>query len=122
MPTFCPKNKLPVKRSTSWLMLTNKIGMIATANNRDKGVNDLSSALKRRFNTVILPLPASLQEETEIHSKQVICGYTCMEHDRLFEVKNGQTLLEFVIEIIHFWSTVKKHKLTLGQPSLTFNR
>lgn len=33
-----------------------------------------------------------LQEETEIHSKQVICGYTCMEHDRLFEVKNGQTL------------------------------
>ena len=36
--------------------------IIATANNRDKGVNDLSSALKRRFNTVILPLPVSLPE------------------------------------------------------------
>ena len=33
-----------------------------------------------------------LQEETKIHPKQIICGYTCMEHDRLFEVKNGQTL------------------------------
>lgn len=33
-----------------------------------------------------------LQEETKIHPKQIICGYTCMEHDRLFEVKNSQTL------------------------------
>jgi MoxR-like ATPase len=40
--------------------------VIATANNRDKGVNDLSSALKRRFNTVILPLPDSVEEEVEI--------------------------------------------------------
>ena len=31
--------------------------VIATANNRDRGVNELSSALKRRFNTVILPVP-----------------------------------------------------------------
>ncbi|KAI5935606.1 Interleukin-4 receptor subunit alpha [Manis javanica] len=37
--------------------------VIATANNRDKGVNELSSALKRRFNTVILPVPASQDEE-----------------------------------------------------------
>ena len=33
-----------------------------------------------------------LQEETKIHPKQIICGYTCMEQDRLFEVNNGQTL------------------------------
>ncbi|GAB4418290.1 MAG: AAA family ATPase [Bacteroidia bacterium] len=39
---------------------------IATANDRDKGVNELSSALKRRFNTVVLPLPATLEEEVEI--------------------------------------------------------
>ena len=32
--------------------------MIATANDRDRGVNELSSALRRRFNTVVLPLPA----------------------------------------------------------------
>ena len=29
--------------------------LIATANNRDRGVNELSSALRRRFNTVVLP-------------------------------------------------------------------
>lgn len=45
--------------------------VIATANNRDKGVNDLSSALKRRFNTVVLPLPASAEEEVGIVSKRV---------------------------------------------------
>lgn len=31
--------------------------------NRDKGVNDLSSALKRRFNTVILPLRIALMKK-----------------------------------------------------------
>jgi hypothetical protein len=40
--------------------------VIATANNRDKGVNDLSSALMRRFNTVILPVPDSLDDEVKI--------------------------------------------------------
>lgn len=40
--------------------------VIATANNRDRGVNDLSSALKRRFTTVVLPLPPSLEQEVEI--------------------------------------------------------
>ena len=46
-------------------------GFIATANNRDKGVNDLSSALKRRFNVVVLPSPATLEEETGIVVKRV---------------------------------------------------
>ena len=40
--------------------------VIATANDRDRGVNELSSALKRRFNTVSLPLPATTEEEVEI--------------------------------------------------------
>lgn len=40
--------------------------LIATANTRDKGVNDMSAALKRRFNLVVLPAPASLDAEMEI--------------------------------------------------------
>ena len=44
---------------------------IATAINRDKGVNELSSALKRRFNTVVLPVPASEDEEVAIVEKRV---------------------------------------------------
>ena len=45
--------------------------VIATANDRDRGVNELSSALRRRFNTVVLPLPASAEEEVEIVAPRV---------------------------------------------------
>ncbi|CAM3149425.1 ATP-binding protein [Stackebrandtia soli] len=40
--------------------------IIATANSRDKGVNDLSSALKRRFNFVRIPVVTNKRSETEI--------------------------------------------------------
>ena len=40
--------------------------VIATANTRDKGVNEMSAALKRRFNIVVLPAPANLNSEMEI--------------------------------------------------------
>ncbi|MGH9760373.1 MAG: AAA family ATPase, partial [Blastocatellia bacterium] len=45
--------------------------IIATANDRDRGVNELSSALKRRFNTVVLPLPSTVDEEVDIVSRRV---------------------------------------------------
>ena len=40
--------------------------VIATANTRDKGFNEMSAALKRRFNIVVLPAPANLDSEMEI--------------------------------------------------------
>jgi MoxR-like ATPase len=40
--------------------------VIATANSRDRGVNDLSSALKRRFNFVRIPVVTSKKSEAEI--------------------------------------------------------
>lgn len=40
--------------------------IIATANTRDKGVNEMSAALKRRFNIVVLPPPADMPSEMEI--------------------------------------------------------
>ncbi|GIH72608.1 ATPase AAA [Sphaerimonospora thailandensis] len=40
--------------------------IIATANSRDRGVNDLSSALKRRFNFVRIPVVTSKTSEAEI--------------------------------------------------------
>ncbi len=45
--------------------------VIGTANTRDRGVNDMSAALKRRFNIVILPLPTDLATECEIVEKRV---------------------------------------------------
>jgi MoxR-like ATPase len=45
--------------------------VVATANNRDKGVNELSSALLRRFNTVVLPVPETIEEEVTIVERRV---------------------------------------------------
>ncbi|MDE5853600.1 MAG: AAA family ATPase [Ruminococcus sp.] len=45
--------------------------IIATANTRDKGVNEMSSALKRRFNIVVLPAPDDMETEIEIVNTRV---------------------------------------------------
>lgn len=45
--------------------------VIATANTRDKGVNEMSAALKRRFNIVVLPAPADLESEMDIVKTRV---------------------------------------------------
>lgn len=45
--------------------------VIATANTRDKGVNEMSAALKRRFNIVVLPTPTDIKTELEIVKTRV---------------------------------------------------
>lgn len=45
--------------------------VIATANTRDKGVNEMSSALKRRFNIVVLPAPSDMETEINIVTSRV---------------------------------------------------
>jgi MoxR-like ATPase len=64
--TILSEKTLPIPELNSEVQGTKGFNVIATANNRDKGVNDLSSALKRRFNTVVLPSPATADEEVEI--------------------------------------------------------
>jgi MoxR-like ATPase len=69
--TVLSEKMLPIPELNEAVHAKRGFNMIATANNRDKGVNDLSSALKRRFNVVVLPLPQSLEEETSIVVKRV---------------------------------------------------
>ena len=64
--TILSEKHLPIPELDSEVQARHGFNVIATANNRDKGVNDLSSALKRRFNTVVLPLPDSHDQEVEI--------------------------------------------------------
>lgn len=45
--------------------------IIATANTRDRGVNEMSAALKRRFNIVVLPTPDDLETEVDIVKRRV---------------------------------------------------
>ncbi|MCC6775722.1 MAG: AAA family ATPase [Hyphomicrobiales bacterium] len=69
--TVLSEKTLPIPELNTALDAQRGFNVIATANSRDKGVNELSSALKRRFNVIVLPLPASLEEETEIVLKRV---------------------------------------------------
>ena len=69
--TILSEKALPIPELGSEVQATRGFNVIATANDRDKGVNDLSSALKRRFNTVVLPLPESMDEEVEIVRSRV---------------------------------------------------
>lgn len=69
--TVLSEKMLPIPELNSEVQAARGFNVIATANNRDKGVNELSSALKRRFNTVILPLPNSEDEEVQIVQKRV---------------------------------------------------
>src|SRR5262245_5735938 len=68
--TVLSEKMLPIPEINDAVHARRGFNMIATANNRDKGVNDLSSALKRRFNVVVLPMPASLGEEEAIVVKR----------------------------------------------------
>jgi MoxR-like ATPase len=45
--------------------------IIATANQKDKGINELSSALQRRFNIIHMPPPPTLEEEVRIVEHRV---------------------------------------------------
>jgi MoxR-like ATPase len=69
--TVLSEKVLPVPELDSEIAAINGFNLIATANDRDRGVNDMSSALRRRFNTVVLPLPATAEEEISIVSRRV---------------------------------------------------
>lgn len=64
--TLLSEKTLPVPELGTAVQAVKGFNVIATANNRDRGVNELSSALRRRFNTVVLQLPDSIDEEIEI--------------------------------------------------------
>ncbi|MFK7971627.1 MAG: AAA family ATPase [Bacteroidia bacterium] len=69
--TILSEKMMPIPELNTEVQAVKGFNVIATANNRDKGVNELSSALKRRFNTVILPTPKTAKEEINIVQTRV---------------------------------------------------
>lgn len=69
--TVLSEKMMPIPELDDAIHARPGFNVIATANNRDKGVNELSSALKRRFNVVVLPPPATIEEETAIVTRRV---------------------------------------------------
>src|SRR5690349_2417553 len=69
--TVLSERTLPVPELNLQVQARKGFNLIAAANDRDRGVNELSSALRRRFNTVVLPVPAGVDEEVDIVARRV---------------------------------------------------
>ena len=92
--TILSEKTLPVPELNTAIMAQKGFNIIATANNRDKGVNDLSSALKRRFNTVILPVPDSIEEEIDIVKRRV------ESYEKIMELPAEKPAIEEIRRIV----------------------
>ncbi|MBB5870963.1 MoxR-like ATPase [Allocatelliglobosispora scoriae] len=69
--TILSEKTLPIPELGEEIQARKGFNVIATANDRDRGVNELSSALRRRFNTVVLPVPESVEDEVSIVTQRV---------------------------------------------------
>jgi MoxR-like ATPase len=69
--TILSEKMLPIPEINHIVQAERGFNVIATANDKDKGVNDLSRALSRRFNTVRLELPGDMETETAIVRSKV---------------------------------------------------
>ncbi|MCL2853937.1 MAG: AAA family ATPase, partial [Defluviitaleaceae bacterium] len=86
-------HELPARRGFS---------IIATANTRDRGVNDMSAALKRRFNIVVLPAPADLETEMQIVSKRV------SEISASYKLKAALPADEVVLKVVTIFRELRR--------------
>ncbi len=71
MISLLSEQRLSIPELTREVAAMKGFSVIATANTRDRGVNDMSAALKRRFNMVVLPSPATLELEMDIVKRRV---------------------------------------------------
>ncbi|EMI55261.1 AAA family ATPase [Rhodopirellula sallentina] len=71
MISLLSEKRLSIPELSTELPAAKGFSVIATANTRDRGVNDMSAALKRRFNIVVLPTPAKIETEIEIVTNRV---------------------------------------------------
>lgn len=71
MISLLSEKRISVPELTTEVPAQKGFSIIATANTRDRGVNDMSAAIKRRFNIVVLPSPKELDTEIDIVRKRV---------------------------------------------------
>ncbi len=111
---------LPIPELDDEVQARRGFNVIATANNRDKGVNDLSSALRRRFNTVVLPLPNTLEQEVEIVRSRVASLGRALdlppEVEALSEIQRVVTIFRELRS-----GTTLNQRTTIKQPSSTLS-
>jgi MoxR-like ATPase len=110
--TVLSEKSLPIPELASEVQAVRGFSVIATANNRDKGVNELSSALKRRFNTVVLPVPATEDEEVAIVVKRVA------EMGRSLQLPAEPPALKEVRRIVQIFRELRNGKTEDGKTQI----
>jgi MoxR-like ATPase len=110
--TILSEKMLPIPELNGQVNAVHGFNLIATANNRDKGVNELSSALKRRFNTVILPLPATAAEEAEIVQQRVA------SFGKAMSLPSTKPILEEIARIVMIFRELREGVAADGKTKL----
>ena len=110
--TILSEKSLPIAELGEEVQAVKGFNIVATANNRDRGVNELSSALKRRFNTVVLPLPATVAEEVDIVQRRVA------EMGRALDLPSEPPALEEVRRIVTIFRELRSGQTEDGKNKL----
>lgn len=110
--TILSEKSLPIPELNQEVQATKGFNVIATANNRDKGVNELSSALMRRFNTVVLPVPDSLDDEVQIVSRRA------EQLGRALELPGEMAALEEVRRVVTIFRELRNGMTEDGKTKL----
>ena len=110
--TILSEKTLPIPELNEEVQATRGFNVIATANNRDRGVNELSSALKRRFNTVVLPVPETIDEEISIVRQRVI------SLGRALELPSEKPALEEIRRVVTIFRELRNGKTGDGNTKL----
>lgn len=110
--TILSEKTLPISELGGEVQATKGFNLIATANNRDRGVNALSSALERRFNTVVLPVPATAEEEVEIVRRRV------EQLGRALEIPAEKPALEEIRRVVTIFRELREGRTEDGRARL----
>jgi MoxR-like ATPase len=118
--TILSEKTLPLPELNDEVRAIRGFNIIASANDRDKGVNELSSALKRRFNTVVLPVPDSMDDEVTIVQQRV------SQMGRALDLPVEKPVMEEIRRVVTVFRELREGKTADGksklkQPSATLS-
>ena len=110
--TILSEKTLPIPELNIENRAIKGFNIIATTNDRDRGVNNLSSALKRRFNTVVLPLPDSMDDEVAIVQQRVV------QMGKALELPGETPAMEEIRRVVTIFRELRDGKTLDGKSKL----
>ncbi|MEV0677099.1 AAA family ATPase [Actinosynnema sp. NPDC050436] len=110
--TILSEKSLPVPELGLQVRAVPGFTVIATANDRDRGVNQMSSALARRFNTVVLPPPATEDDEVRIVSARAA------QLGRALELPAAPPALDEVRRVVRIFRELREGSTVDGRTQL----